>query len=120
MPEAERSTISSAMNASEDAQRGAGLGESGVEVRVATPEEMTTLMLKGERLPNLLQPLALLCAGVLYRADYLQSAVAVDFQRRYGACANWGFAPVQIFFYNNFLGNLNKEEIFISHEYKAH
>ena len=120
MPEAERSTISSAMNASEDAQRGAGLGESGVEVRVATPEEMTTLMLKGERLPNLLQPLALLCAGVLYRADYLQSAVAADFQRRYGACANWGFAPVKIFFYNNFLGNLNKAEIFISHEYKAY
>jgi hypothetical protein len=98
MPEAERSTISSATNASEDAQCGAGLGESGVEVRVAKPEEMTTLMLKGERLPNLLQPLALLCAGVLYRADYLQSAVAADFQRRYGACANWGFALLKYFF----------------------
>ena len=55
-----------------------------LEVRAATPEEMTTMILRGQRLPNLLQPLSHLCAGVLYRADYLQSTVASDFQRRYG------------------------------------
>jgi len=85
--EAERSACSTATDDGADARCGAGRGESSsVEVRVATPEEMTMLILKGERLPNLLQPLAHLCAGVLYQADYLQSAVAADFQRRYGLC----------------------------------
>jgi len=55
-----------------------------LEVRAATPEEMTAMILHGQRLPNLLQPLSHLCAGVLYKADYLQSTVASDFQRRYG------------------------------------
>ena len=55
-----------------------------LEVRAATPEEMTTLVLKGEWLPNLLAPVSQLCARVLYGATSLQSAVAMDFQRRYG------------------------------------
>jgi hypothetical protein len=112
-PEAERSASSSVTNASDDAQDGAGQGERGVEVRVATPEEMTTLILKGERLPNLLQPLARLCAGVLYHADYLQSAVAADFQRRYGACARCeGLVPIFIrFFLRKFLFPINTRHI---------
>ena len=53
-------------------------------VRPATAEEMTTLWRKGEKLPNFLDPLGTLCAGALYGANYLQSAVSSDFQRRYG------------------------------------
>ena len=53
-------------------------------VRPATAEEMTTLWTKGEKLPNFLDPLGKLCAGALYGANYLQSAVSSDFQRRYG------------------------------------
>jgi len=55
-----------------------------LEVRAATPDEMTVLYRRGERLPNLLAPLSKLCASVLYGADYLHSAVATDFQSRYG------------------------------------
>ncbi len=55
-----------------------------LEVRAATPDEMTVLIRRGERLPNLLAPLSKLCASVLYGADYLHSAVATDFQSRYG------------------------------------
>ena len=55
-----------------------------LEVRAATAEEMTTLIQRGQRLPNLLAPLSKLCASVLYGADYLHTAVATDFQSRYG------------------------------------
>jgi hypothetical protein len=58
--------------------------EQKLEVRVATQEEMTTLVHNGKRLPNLLGPLSHLCARVLYGADHLQPAVEKDFQSRYG------------------------------------
>jgi hypothetical protein len=64
--------------------QGAALDGRLLEVRAATAEEMTTLIQRGRRLPNLLAPLSKLCAGVLYGADYLHTAVATDFQSRYG------------------------------------
>lgn len=62
-----------------------------LEVRVATADEMTVLIKCGERLPNLLAPLSKLCARVLYGADYLHTAVATDFQSRYGV--RWFSVP---------------------------
>jgi len=77
-------TCDSARTSADVREMGREVGGRVLEVRAATPEEMTKLLKHGQWLPNFLQPLSNLCADVLYRADFLHAAVSTDFQRRYG------------------------------------
>jgi len=77
-------TCDSARTSADVRVMGREVGGRVLEVRAATPEEMTKLLKHGQWLPNFLQPLSNLCAGVLYGAEFLHAAVSTDFQRRYG------------------------------------